>query len=183
MRQNSFAITSIVSFVSRIGSCSNCIRTSFIAAVVACSAAGMVAAFNMFWPAPVLFSLALSVAAVCTALFLVHVVVFGLRIGLRSAMASKHTATEDDENRAALLAPAVDRRTFLANFAKKAGIGMLTAAVTAIAPKSAYAYYICGDGTNGSTCSDDTICCFNNSNGHYYCCSSDSQCGTDGYCY
>jgi hypothetical protein len=121
----------LTAFVARIGSCPRCVRQAFVAAVIAwCGclpAAIMTSRFN----APLLVVASLTIAALLTALWVTHLVVFGLRAALRATAPATGTAgawysgAERDSA----------RRSFLGVMAKAAG-GL---AIASLVPAAAYA--------------------------------------------
>ena len=166
-------------FAHRIGSCTKCMRQSFLVGGACWIVVAAGKALDLFFAVSYLEKIAFVIATFFTALFLLHIVVFGVRVGRRAVTRIQTELKTNTGERG----PAISRRVLLATFVQRTAAAVAAGTITAIAPGSAYAYYICGNGNNGMRCSDDTICCFNNSSGTYYCCWSNSRCGDDGYCY
>jgi hypothetical protein len=116
-------------------------------------------------------------AASGTALFALHVLVFGIRFAL-FRMKPKTGSAVFHKNDAD-----VSRRSIIVKFVKAAGMGLIVGAVTSIAPRVALAgEFECGTGGRRTYCVDGQECCQDNRTGFFYCCGEGTQCGGNGYC-
>jgi len=112
----------LTAFVARVGTCPRCAREALSAAAVAWCACLPAAIMASRFDAPLLIVGSLAIAALLTALWVTHVVTFGLRVASRATGAA--TGGADSA-----------RRSFLSVMAKAAG-GL---AIATLLPAAAYA--------------------------------------------
>lgn len=150
------------------GTCSICMRKSFLAALAA-SSFWLVA--MLLWPDRLVAALAGLAALALIALWLMHVTTYSAR-AVRIARRKRLQAMEE-----AVSGPVLDRRAALGVFAKAAGVAVFASA--AVWPFGARAsQHVCGD---GSECEIGNKCCWNSTSETYFCCASSHVCCVDGY--
>ncbi len=176
-------------FTTRIGTCGKCMRQAFLAAAIAwCLCLPALIASSLFSSSMPIIAM-LSFAGLLTALWLSHVVVFGVRISLytsgKTELAGGMEATE--------VKPHTSRRAFFSNMAKAIG-GIVLA--TAIPSRVSYAYGNCSD-PNFYPCSitacvpsgSTNACCPEGAQYLSHCdclcyrSSADVNCGSYAYCH
>ena len=183
------AFAALARFTTHIGTCGKCMRQAFLAAAAAwclclpAAIASSLSGSNM----PIIAAIAL--AGLLTALWLVHVVVFGMRIALYTAAKTEPAGgMEASEGK-----PHQSRRAFLPILAKAiAGIVL----ATALPSRVSYAYGNCND-PNSYPCSITACvpsgytnaCCPEGSQYLSHCdclcyqSSADVNCGSYNYCH
>ena len=176
-------------FTTHIGTCGKCMRQAFLAAATAWCLCLPAAIASSLFSSYIPIIVALAFAGLLTALWLLHVVVFGVRIALYTAAKTEPAGGME----AAVGKPHPSRRAFLPILAK-AIAGMVLA--TAIPSRVAYAYGNCND-PNFYPCSNtacvpsgsDNACCPEGSQYLSHCdcmcyqSSADVNCGSYNYCH
>jgi hypothetical protein len=174
---------------THIGTCGKCMRQAFLAAAMAwclCLPAALASSLSGF-SAPIVIALAL--AGLLTALWLLHIVVFGTRIALYTRGKNEPASTVE----AATATAHRSRRAVFSLLAKAIG-GMVLA--TAIPSRISYAYGNCND-PNFYPCSitacvpsgSDNACCPEGSQYLSHCdclcykSSADVNCGSYAFCH
>lgn len=183
------AFVALSRFTTHIGTCGKCMRQAFLAAAMAwCLCLSALIAGSVFRSSlPIMAALAF--AGLLTALWLLHVVVFGVRIALYSTGKTEPASgIEVTEGK-----PLRSRRAFLPVMAKAiAGIAL----ATAIPSRVSYAYGNCND-PNFYPCSNtacvpsgsDNACCPEGAQYLSHCdclcyrSSADVNCGSYNYCH
>lgn len=183
------AFDTLSRFTTRIGTCGKCMRQAFLAAAIAwCLCLPALIASSLF-SSSVPIMVALSFAGLLTALWLLHVVVFGVRISLYTSRKIEPAGgVEVTEGK-----PHTSRRAFFSTMAK-AIAGMVLA--TAIPSRVSYAYGNCND-PNSYPCSitacvpsgSTNACCPEGAQYLSHCdclcyrSSADVNCGSYAYCH
>jgi hypothetical protein len=175
-------------FTTHIGTCGKCMRQAFLAAAVAwCLCPAALIASSLF-SSSVPIMVALAFAGLLTALWLLHVVVFGMRIALYTTRKTEPAGgVEVNEGKTR-----PSRRAFLPIMAKAiAGIAL----ASALPSRVSYAYGNCND-PNFYPCSitacvpsgSDNACCPEGAQYLSHCdclcyrSSADVNCGSYNYC-
>ena len=177
------AFNALSRFTTHIGTCGKCMRQAFLAAAAAWCLCLPAAIAGSWFSSSMPIIAALALAGLLTGLWLLHVVVFGMRIALST---SGKTEAAGDK-------PHPSRRAFLPILAK-AIAGMVLA--TALPSRVAHAYGNCND-PNFYPCSNtacvpsgsDNACCPEGSQYLSHCdclcyqSSADVNCGSYNFCH
>lgn len=155
--------------LSRLGFCPICMRYSFLVMIYSIVAFAIACVFDIACGIKVGAYLTIVPMTLFTSVWLLHVIVYGIRRTIQSKAVLSRDVSPDTERKS------ISKRMLIRYFGASVG----TAAFSTAFPKMAFANYVC----NGAYCSDQTICCFNNRSGFGYCCSPNTRCGDDGYCY
>ena len=138
-----------IEFIGRIGTCGKCIRQAFRAALLAGCLCVPALIFGWFFHSVVPVLVAISIAASLMALWLLHIIVFGVRAARRSIRLSGPIGSAVAKE----VKSQQSKRAFLSVFAKS--VTAVTFA-TVIPSKMAYAYGNCYD--PGSYPCNTTFC-------------------------
>ena len=155
------------------GTCSICMRKSFIAAL---AAIGLWLAAAVLWPGGPVAAPAGLAALALLALWLMHVATYSAR-AVRIARRKSRQAKPEPASGPLPSGHRLDRRAALGGFARAAGVAVFASA--AVWPFGARAsQHVCGD---GSRCEIGNKCCWNSDSESYFCCASSHVCCVDGY--
>lgn len=183
------AFDALSRFTTRIGTCGKCMRQAFLAAAIAWGLCLPALIASSFFSSSMPVMAALGFAGLLTALWFLHVVVFGMRIALYATGKTEPAGgTEVTKGK-----PLPSRRAFFAVMAK-AIAGMALA--SAIPSRVSYAYGNCYD-PNFYPCSitacvpsgSTNACCpegyqyLNHCDCKCYQSSADVNCGSYNYCH
>lgn len=188
--QKSTAFNKLSNFTSRIGTCGKCMRQAFLAALMAWCTCLFAMIVGWIYSSSIPVMIALPVATLLTALWLLHLIVFGVRVARRHTTREIGQAdgAEDIESK-----HQPSRRVFFSVLSKViSGIAL----ATIIPNRLAYAYGNCND-PNFYPCSrtacvpsgSDNACCpegaqyLNHCDCKCYKSSSDFDCGSYTFCH
>ncbi|WP_422371013.1 hypothetical protein [Hoeflea sp.] len=157
------------------GTCSICMRKSFLAAL---AASGLWLAATLLWPDLPVPQIAGLAALGLVALWLMHVATYAARAVHIARRKRRQTMPEVASGPLAVLPGAgLDRRAALGVFARALGVAVFASAT--VWPFSASAsQHVCGD---GSRCEIGNKCCWNSTSETYFCCAGSHVCCVDGY--
>lgn len=157
----------IGSIDATFGTCSICMRKSFLAAL---AASGFWLAAALLWPERLVSGLAGLAALALVSLWLIHVTTYSAR-AVRIERRKSRQAMEEEAGKG------LSRRAALEVFARATGVVVFASA--SLWPFAARASrHVCGD---GSRCEIGNKCCWNSYSESYFCCAGSHVCCVDGY--